>query len=516
MGQTQDMTSPLASLTEVAGTQKSGEFICVSPSREIHVFLQRGRVAWAIDSAHPYEFSKELRRRVSIDAQVFREVVESCRRDRLPLGETLVAWNIASLEEVRAALAHQVGLALASLDALQVASKVFLERGSFAHYDERLTFELAEVLAAPRPDGARSAPVPDVAPAPPVAPAPAPALAAPGPSPSGAPPPLAMAPVPPGAPRPAVATSPSGAPAPPAVTPAPSAAPRPAVAPRPSVAPDRSAVTPAPTAAAAPPAPADSPEGEAEVDASAEKTARGLLAAITGSRRIELVACGRSMAVAGDLKAPAVSAEFASSVLHDGTTFVALRSGGGTLIGAKLADSERYMWAELLPDVPIGSAVAALYAAGVLPRMSRAKRSADMVRWRCGSAEVETRLGDPFAFGRDVLAVVVLKGDEVVFGSGHTLSEDETVALARRHRVIFSIPPHVRPAGHPPTVASGARSLVIGEERVWCFGGQLPEVGPEVTVWVLTRRDGAQGIGWACLAALSRALGSTREPGADR
>jgi hypothetical protein len=114
-------------------------------------------------------------------------------------------------------------------------------------------------------------------------------------------------------------------------------------------------------------------------------------------------------------------------------------------------------------------------------------------------------LGNPFSFGRDVLAVVVLRGEELLFASGHTLSEAECVALACRHLVAFDVPPR---ASAPTTRDDGRRTLVAGEERVLCFGGETPEAGDRTTTWVLTRRDGALGIGWACLAALSRAMGA--------
>jgi hypothetical protein len=405
-------SSPVEDLRQAVHSGLSGEFICAAPKVEIHLFLQRGRVAWATDSAHPYEFSKELMVRASIDAQVFREVLESCRRDRLPLGETLITWKLASLEDVRAALTHQLRIAVASLIACDKATTVFLERPAFAMYDERLTFDLAQVLG----EQAVAAPARVVAPAVPTAAAPAAAAA-----------------------------------------------------------------------------PEDSLEG----------SARELLGAIKGATRVEVIEADRPIEMAGEPGAPRVSARFAAVALEGGADFVALRAPGGSLLGAKLVGSQRQMWATLRPDATIGAAVVALYTAGVLARLTRARRGQDLVRWRSGSVEVEAQLGDPFAFGRDVLAVVVLRGDELVFASGHTLGEEEAVALARRRRAILSVAPHEGAPGD----AAGARTVVTGEERVWCFGAETPGASVGSTVWVLTRRDGAQGIGFACLAALSRAMG---------
>lgn len=404
-------SSPVEDLRQAVHSGLSGEFICAAPKVEVHLFLQRGRVAWATDSAHPYEFSRELMRRASIDAQVFREVLESCRRDRLPLGETLITWKLASLEDVRAALTHQLRIAVASLVACDKATTVFLERPAFAMYDERLTFDLAQVLG-------------------------------------------------------------EQAVAPPAAVAAP--------------------VVPAAAAAAAP-------------EESLEGSARELLGAIKGATRVEVIEADRPIEMAGDPGAPRVSARFAAAALEGGADFVALRAPGGSLLGARLVGSQRQMWATLRPDATIGAAVVALYTAGVLARLTRARRGQDLVRWRSGSVEVEAQLGDPFAFGRDVLAVVVLRGDEVVFASGHTLGEEEAVALARRRRAILSVAPHE--GAQRDAAGAGARTVVTGEERVWCFGAETPGASVCSTVWVLTRRDGAQGIGFACLAALSRATG---------
>ncbi len=140
--------APLVELQDHAGAGRSGEFICATSTLEVHVFLQRGRVAWATDSAHPFEFARSLKARRNIDDQTFREVVETCRRDRLPLGETLVEWDLASWGDVQAALAHQLRLALASLARCSVGSTVFLERHNYARYDEKLTFDVRELVGA--------------------------------------------------------------------------------------------------------------------------------------------------------------------------------------------------------------------------------------------------------------------------------------------------------------------------------------------------------------------------------
>jgi hypothetical protein len=134
-------TRPLEKLAAFAREMRSGEFICAASSLEVHVYLQEGRIAWATDSAHPLAFSKHLQETTDIDAGTLKEVVLSCRKEKLPLGETLVEWGIASWEQVRDSLFHQVAQAIAVLDEVEGGQAVFLER-AYARYDEKLTFAL--------------------------------------------------------------------------------------------------------------------------------------------------------------------------------------------------------------------------------------------------------------------------------------------------------------------------------------------------------------------------------------
>lgn len=177
---------------------RSGEFIYATSDLEVHVFLQRGRIAWATDSSRPFEFTRFLRARCRIEDEVFRDVLEECRRSRKPLGQTLVAWELSTWEDVRASLRHQLGLALGSLAESSSGASMFLSRGRFAEYDERLTFDLGELAHGedePTAGGASSARPPASAfalPPPEQASDPAPAAALEPPRPeAGEPPPNA-------------------------------------------------------------------------------------------------------------------------------------------------------------------------------------------------------------------------------------------------------------------------------------------------------------------------------------
>jgi hypothetical protein len=54
------------------------------------------------------------------------------------------------------------------------------------------------------------------------------------------------------------------------------------------------------------------------------------------------------------------------------------------------------------------------------------------------------------------------------------------------------------------------RTIVTGEPGLWCFGAEL-EPNAKSTLWLLVDRSSAQGLGWAYLTALVRAV--TRHSG---
>jgi hypothetical protein len=138
--------TPAAMLHRLVQRRASGELICASEDLEVHVYLQAGRVAWATASSHPFAFTRHLRQHAEISAETFQSVLEECRRARLPLGETLVAWQLATHEQVRSALRHQIEGALQIVFELTSAQVVFLERTQqYAQYRAELTFLLADV-----------------------------------------------------------------------------------------------------------------------------------------------------------------------------------------------------------------------------------------------------------------------------------------------------------------------------------------------------------------------------------
>ena len=141
-------------LRRLAEDRASGELISVSDAAEVHVFLQHGRIAWATSSLHPLEFTRFLLETAEIETGTFREILESCRREKRPLGETLIAWGVATKEEVRAALHHQIESALSAIDDGASTELLFLKRSAqYADYDVTLTFDVAD-LVVPAPAAA--------------------------------------------------------------------------------------------------------------------------------------------------------------------------------------------------------------------------------------------------------------------------------------------------------------------------------------------------------------------------
>lgn len=137
-------------LSRLSLDRASGELIYVSDTVEIHVFFQHGNIAWATNSLRPLEFTRYLLESAEIDPATFREILESCRREKRPLGETLIAWGVATKEEVRAALRHQIECALSGVVESEPSELLFLKRSAqYADYDVTLTFDLSDLTYAP-------------------------------------------------------------------------------------------------------------------------------------------------------------------------------------------------------------------------------------------------------------------------------------------------------------------------------------------------------------------------------
>lgn len=143
---------PLAELHELAARRATGELVSSSARAETHVYLHRGRVAWAIDSRRPGRFAAHLESAAGVAPELLRELAEECRRGRLPFGETVVAWGIATPAQLRHALHKQIEETIGLLDD-ETARVLFLAR-DWSGYDGDLTFTVDELVRGSSPSAA--------------------------------------------------------------------------------------------------------------------------------------------------------------------------------------------------------------------------------------------------------------------------------------------------------------------------------------------------------------------------
>jgi hypothetical protein len=132
-------------LLELSAQGATGELQCACESGRVHVYLQRGRIAWASDGQHPRAFTGWLKQHAGLDLAVVEQAVAECRITRRPLGETLVAGQLATAEQVQAALRHQIGLAVHIGECRRAGQTRFTPR-SYGEYDPRFTFTAGEVI----------------------------------------------------------------------------------------------------------------------------------------------------------------------------------------------------------------------------------------------------------------------------------------------------------------------------------------------------------------------------------
>jgi len=421
-------TRPLERLVSLAAAAASGEFICSSSTEEVHVYLQRGRIAWATDSRHPFAFAAHLQDTAGIDVDTFRQVVEECRRGRLPLGETLVEWGLATWDVVRGALAHQISMAFSLLATTETGQMLFLARG-YATYDEQLTFGVEDFARAAAP----VSPVVELTPA-------------------SAPPPVEAPPL-------------------------------------------------------------------KEISRPEANLAGRLRASVEGLSWVELYEDER--VTDGDPRSPTprVPLGLVHSTLLDGADFAAIRSTRSSLIGLGLA-RPRSVWCRISAESTFGAVVSAIWsiAGGLEKPMDRPPPRPDATAWSIGTCDPtsEEAVRSFVHRAQDVLGAVVLARDPStapVFGCGSSVLEPElALDIAKRRMPALA---HTPLPGADETeraldsIGYSLKTMVSGESRLWCFGSELDQESGE-TLWLFLDRRTSQGLGWAYLAALTRARGRAR------
>jgi hypothetical protein len=413
---------PFDSLVSLAGAAASGELICSSPAGEVHVYLQCGRIAWATDSRHPFAFAAHLQDTAGIDVDTFRQVIEECRRDRLPLGETLVAWGLATWEVVRSALGHQISLALSLLATTETGQTLFLTRG-YAAYDEHLTFAIEDFTRSVERRSADAE----------------------------------------GAPKPV-----------PTVT--------------------------------------DTPHQQPSLP-------RRLRSGVEGLSWVEVYEHERLTDGDPWSPTPRLPARLIRETLLDGAEFAAVRSTRSSLIGLGLAQP-RSLWCRISAESTFGAVVSAIWsiAGGVEKSSERPPPRPDATAWTIGetAAASQEAIRSFLSRAHDVLGAVVLGRDpagDPVFGSGSSILEPEVALdIARRRASALTLDP--LPGADDTervldSIGYSLKTMVSGEPKLWCFGSELdPECGE--TLWLFLDRRTSQGLGWAYLSAVTRALARAR------
>ncbi len=406
-------STPMQRLVELSGQKASGEFICAAPSMEVHVFLQGGQIAWATDSRHPFAFARQLRAEGSVDEGTFRQVVEECRRERLPLGRTLVEWGLVSTDGVRAALRAQIAMAITELREVGAAQVLFLERAWQQQRDD-FTFSLQDF------DGHE---------------------------------------------------------------------------------------------------PHAEPKGNALISTVDGRLnlAQQLRAAIEGVSWVEVFEgqrlCESDPEVVESPRTPSLVLE---SSIGSGADFVAVRTSSGSLAGLALGRSERSVCCGLRTESTFGSSVSLLWTLASADHPPPSRQTTLRQGNRCFVGEPALAEAQEIAGfmtrAREVLAAVLLDGSEsptpVVGYCDQSLDETQWLDIARRRLPCFRVGLNVdSPSSSLRMGSSGfyLKTMVTGEGSTWCFGAELlPEA--QQTLWLFLSRSSSQGMGWACLAALTRVL----------
>ena len=410
--------SPLEELCELARLGQTGEFVCATAGVELHVYLQRGRLAWATNSTYPFEFAKYIKEHSNIDDETFRQVVAECRREKQHLGATLVAWELAGWDEIQRALSHQAKLAIGALSQVPRGSRnLFLERTKLTEYDDECTVPIEAIVAELDVEPRRQEPV------------------------------------------------------------------------------------------------AEHPR--------ARSLAWDVLGEIEDAMWVEVLTPDGVVDAAPIRTVEShVPMSLVRNSIDDSADFVGMRSTRGTMLGARVVVKGHpgSVWFKLAPNATYGAAVTSFSSLGVaVSGGSRFELSQGkgLPAWELGphdsAAAADLRL--LFERAPEILAAIVLsKTGEPIVGAGRrdvcTLAN--CTALVKRRKQVFSVPMFETSPGEARGTQASAlgfdlRTVVTGEGSFWCFGAELIQVGGR-TLWMLTDRKVAQGIGWACLTTLTRSL----------
>ncbi len=133
-------------LVDLAKVGATGELVCSCEQRSARIFVNSGRVAWARDCRRHRAFTSHLKHHARLDTPAIEAVVAECCATKRPIGEMLVERKLATEEQVRAALRHQIEFAL-HIDECRGEGRTAFIPHSYGTYDVRFTFEACELIS---------------------------------------------------------------------------------------------------------------------------------------------------------------------------------------------------------------------------------------------------------------------------------------------------------------------------------------------------------------------------------
>jgi hypothetical protein len=221
-----------------------------------------------------------------------------------------------------------------------------------------------------------------------------------------------------------------------------------------------------------------------------------------------------------DADPPSERSRVPSSLLRttilDGADFVAVRSVLGSIVGSSFARPDRSLWCRLHAESTFGSVVSAILsiAAAVDQRESRCDPRRDVAAWHLGATGgvLEGEVTSFMHRAQEALGIVLLAGDpasEPLVGCGSSDVEPERCLDVARKRFRglsgWQLAPSDASGQRLDSAGFYLRTILTGESSLWCFGTQMDSALGE-TLWLFLDRRNSQGLGWAYLSALTRAI----------
>lgn len=108
------------------------------------VFVERGRVCWAAAQGMARRLTELLGARASLAPPVMESVFTECKRDRIPLGEHLLARGLVSAADLREALLEHTIESLSTICTADARATWHPRAG--ASYSPRFTFATSELV----------------------------------------------------------------------------------------------------------------------------------------------------------------------------------------------------------------------------------------------------------------------------------------------------------------------------------------------------------------------------------